>query len=194
MRVAVRLVACVLAAVVASGLAGGGSSAQELNVPISVQVDLLGRILYYERGLQNRPEDQLSVLVLVRARNNESLRAAGQLEAQLERAKTLGGKKLSYRRVSFESAAQVRKAVLAERAYLLYLTPGLDDELGNVAAGLKGITVLTVSTLAGAVQGGTVLGFELVSSKSRIVVNLTRARAQNLDFSAQLLRIAQVIK
>ena len=37
-------------------------------------------------------------------------------------------------------------------------------------------------------------GNKLVSSKSRIAINLSRARAQNMDFSAQLLRIAQVVK
>lgn len=194
MRVAVRVLLVLLVCALAGSVAGRTTSAQELTVPISVQVELLARVLWYERSLQASREDRLGVLILVRARNNESLRAAAQLEAQLARAKLLGGKTLSYQRLMYETPEQVKKALLAQRGYLIYVTPGLEDVLGALAGSLKGTSVLTVSTQGGAVQQGTVLGFELVSSKSRIVVNLSRARAQNMDFSAQLLRIAQVIK
>ncbi len=168
-------------------------AAEEISVPIALQVELLGRLLWYERGLQRSQDKAVAVLVVVRAASKESARGAGQIEAQLARAKNLGGKTLSFRRVVYESPEQLKKAVLEQRSYLLYFAPGCEDVVAAVALALRGVRVLTVSSLAGDVSRGAVLGFELSSSKPGIALNLSRARGQHMDFSAQLLRIARVV-
>jgi hypothetical protein len=167
--------------------------AEEISVPISLQVELLDRLLRYERGLQRSAERTLNVLIVTRTQDNESARAAAQVGAQLERAKTLAGKAVAFTRVSYESAAQIKKLTLERRAYLVYLAPGLEEVVGALAAELRGQRVLTVSCVAGDVARGAVLAFELSSAKPRIALNLRRARDQKLDFDAQLLRIARVI-
>jgi hypothetical protein len=167
--------------------------AEEISVPISLQVELLGRLLWYERGLQRSTERTLNALIVTRTQDNESARAAAQVAAQLERAKTLAGKAVAFTRVTYESPAQIKRLTLERRAYLVYLAPGLEEVVGALAAELRGQTVLTVSCVASDVTRGAVLTFELSSAKPRIALNLRRARDQKLDFDAQLLRIARVI-
>jgi hypothetical protein len=169
------------------------AGAEEISVPIPLQVELLGRLLWYERGLQRSPERSLNVLVVTRTQDNESARAAAQLSAQLERAKTLAGKTVAFSRVAYESPVQIKRVALERRAYLIYLAPGLEDAMGALASELRGQNVLTVSCVAGDVARGAVLTFELASAKPRIALNLRRARDQKLDFDAQLLRIARVV-
>jgi hypothetical protein len=178
----------------ALAVATRATAAEAISVPIALQIELLNRLLHYERGLQRGSDEVLSVLVLVRARNNESVRAAGQIEAQLAREKSLGGKKLAYDRLLYETPEQLKRALVQRKVYLLYLAPGFEDVLPAIATTLRGVRVLTVSTSGADVARGAVLGFELVSSKPRIALNLPRARDQHMDFSAQLLRIARVIK
>lgn len=167
--------------------------AEEISVPVSLQVELLDRLLWYERGLQGSAERTLNVLIVTRTQHKESARAAAQLGAQLERAKTLAGKTIVFTRVTYESPAQIKKLTLERRAYLVYLAPGLEEVIGALAAELRGQSVLTVSCVASDVTRGAVLTFELSSAKPRIALNLRRARDQKLDFDAQLLRIARVI-
>jgi len=169
------------------------ADAEEISVPIPLQVELLNRLLWYERGLQRSTDRTLNVLIVTRNQHTESARAAAQLGAQLERARSLAGKTVSFTRVAYESAAQIKKVARERRAYLVYLAPGLEDAISALAAELRGEKVLTVSCVAGDVTRGAVLTFELASAKPRIAVNLRRARDQNLDFEAQLLRIARVI-
>jgi hypothetical protein len=169
------------------------ADAEAISVPISLQVELLDRLLWYERGLQRRTERTLNALIVTRTQDNESARAAAQVAAQLERVKTLAGKAVAFTRVTYESPAQIKKLTLERHAYLVYLAPGLEEVLGALAAELRGQTVLTVSCVAGDVARGAVLTFELSSAKPRIALNLGRARDQKLDFDAQLLRIARVI-
>lgn len=170
-----------------------GAGAEEISVPIPLQVELLDRLLWYERGLQRSAAKELGILIVTRTNNKESARAAAQLGAQLERAKTLAGKSLVFTRVGYESAAQIKKLTIDRRTYLVYLAPGLEDAIGPLASALRGQTVLTVSCVASDVARGAVLGFELASAKPRIALSLARSRDQNLDFAAQLLRVARVV-
>lgn len=174
------------------GMAGGGASAQELAVPIALQMQLLDHLLWYERGFA-RERDQPAHLVIVTKRDStQSARAAGQVRALLAKMRTLGGRVVTSQGIEYGSAEQVAAEVVASHASLAYLAPGLESVVGELADALRGRAMLTVAADAKDVARGAVLGFELASSKPRIVVNLTRARAQKLEFSAQLLRIARV--
>jgi hypothetical protein len=192
-RVLRRAAARLLTLVVFAALGARGGHAQEIAVPIALQIELLGRVLWYERSLQRRPESALTGVILTRPNDLASTRTAGQLEAHLARAKTLGGKDITFRRIAYQSVAQTKAALIRQGSYLVYLTPGLEQVVAPLAAALEGIPILTVSPVGADVARGAVLGFELSSSKPRIALNLGRARAQKLDFSAQFLRIARVI-
>jgi hypothetical protein len=188
-----RVVAAVLSLLVLISISAHAGYAQETTVPIALQVELLDRVLWYERSLQRRPEPRLTGVILTRPDDLGSTRTAGQLEAQLARAKTLGGKEITFQRMAHQSVAQTKAALIRQGSYLVYLTPGLEQVVAPLAAALEGIPILTVSPVGSDVARGAVLGFELSSSKPRIALNLGRARAQKLDFSAQFLRIARVI-
>lgn len=180
--------------VLASASAPPRARSDEVSVPIALQVELLDRLLWYERSLQKSPDAPVTVLVLVRDGNKESARTAAQLEAQLARVKSLGGRRFSRRTVVFATAEQLQQTVRTQTPYLLYLAQGFEDLVGPIAKALQGTRALTVSAVGTDVGRGAVLSFELSSSKPRIVLDLRRARAQQMDFSAQLLRIARVIQ
>jgi hypothetical protein len=167
--------------------------AQESGVPIALQVELLGRVLWYERGLQKSPDKELRAVIVERAADAASKLAAAQLIAQLERVKQLGGKRVAARRVVFDSAEQIGRVVQEQRAYLACLTPGLGKVAAELARVFAARGVFSVSTQGADTARGIVLGFELESGKPRILLNLTQARAQKLDFNAQLLRVVQVV-
>jgi hypothetical protein len=76
----------------------------------------------------------------------------------------------------------------------VYVTPGLADDVDAIAEGLTGVDVLTVSAVALHVAKGIVLGFELVSGKVKLDVNLAQARRQSVAFSAELLQFARVVE
>jgi hypothetical protein len=167
--------------------------AEDTGVPIALQVELLSRLLWYERGLQHSLQKELRAVIIEKARDPASGLAAAQLAAQLEQAKALGGKRVIQRRVIFESPEQVGRVVQEQRPYLAYLTPGLAPVAAELSRVLAAHGVLSVSTQGADTGRGVVLGFELESGKPRILLNLVQARAQKLDFSAQLLRVVRVV-
>jgi hypothetical protein len=178
------------AVVMTAGLARG----DEVTVPATLQVQLLGRVVRYERSFAARPTEPAHVLIVVRARSPESLRIASQITSALSQSPQLGGRNVTVGRVDFVSAAALRAEVERSHATIAYLTAGLAGEIEGIAAALSGLSVMTVSAVGGDVDHGAVLGFELASSRPQIAVNLGTASDQGLQFSAQLLRLARVVR
>jgi hypothetical protein len=169
------------------------AAADEVSVPIELQVDLLERIVRYERTFAAEATP-VHVVVVSRASSPESLRVTGQLVAGLRRAGSLGGRPVDAGTLSYTTAAALRAEVGASHARIVYLAAGLGDEIGHITTALSGAGVITVSAVGADVDRGAVVGFELVSARPRIVVNLTRARAEQLQFNAQFLRLARVVE
>lgn len=76
---------------------------------------------------------------------------------------------------------------------MIVLTAGLENDAGDIANACAGQDVLTVGTTGLLVERGASVGIEIRSGKPKIVVNLPRARAQNVAFRAELLNLARIV-
>lgn len=166
----------------------------ETSVPLDLQVELLWKVVRFERGFVERGRDVITLVLVVRPGSPESARAAARLAKLLERSGEVARKPVNVVLHSYASAAQLKAEVLAASAQLVYLTPGLDSEIPAIAGALSGVPVIIVSTDGDQVELGVVLAFALVSGRPRIALNLGQARRQGLDFNSDLFRLARVIR
>jgi hypothetical protein len=167
--------------------------ADELTVPIALQVSLLDRVVRFERSYAGRSDTPALVVVVTKMDEAASVRAAALASAAIGQIGSLGARRASVATQTFSSPAALRSA--SREAAIVYLMPGFSrDDLQAIAATLADSNVLTVGASNGDAENGAALGFELGGSKPRIIVNLRQARAQRLDFSAQFLRLARVIQ
>ena len=167
--------------------------ADELSVPVELQVELLDRIVRYERTFASE-STPVRVLVVSRANSPESVRVSAQLIARLRHTGRLGGRPTTSQATRFAGASALAAEVRASTARIVYLAPGLGGDASAIAAALAGLGVITVSSVGADVDRGVVLGFELVSARPRVAVHLGAARAQHLQFNAQFLRLARVVR
>jgi hypothetical protein len=181
-------------AYLAALLSVAGASRAETTVPIDLQVDLMQRVLRFERGLAGRAGAQVNLAVVARSGNAGSEKVAGQLSKALEKVTEIAGKPVKLSTLSFTNAGALKQAVASKGLHLLYLAPGFENDLQAIAAALDGVAVITLTTDGDQVDAGAVLGFELVSAKPRIALNLGQAKRQTLDFSSDLFRLARVLK
>lgn len=77
---------------------------------------------------------------------------------------------------------------------VVYLTVGLEADMPRIAAALVNGDVLTVGTSARLAEHGAVVGFALEEARPRLVLNLRQAKAQNVDFKAEVLTLARLIE
>ncbi len=174
-------------------LAAVGAGADEVTVPVNLQVELLGRIVRYERTFAAEATP-IALLVVSRTNAPECVRVSSQLTAELRRAGRIGGRVITVSAAAYTTPAALRAQVGSSHARLVYLGAGLGRDVPAIATALGGAGVITVAAVGADVDRGAVVGFELVSSRPRIVVNLAAARAQRLQFNAQFLRLARIVQ
>lgn len=189
----IRRIGWILFLYIALGALGASTARAETTVPLDLQVELLKRVVRFERGLLGRAGEKVKIAVIV-AGNPKSATVAGNLSQALRGMTQIGDKTVALSSIKYTSPAALIASIKAEGINIAYLPPGLEADLPAIVAALAGVPVITVSTDGDQVDRGAVLGFELVSAHPKLALNLGQARKQGLDFNSELFRLARVVK
>jgi hypothetical protein len=175
-------------------LTGLGHADEAVAVPVPLQMELLLKVASYDKNLGARAPDLVRVLLLAKPSSSSGNHVA-QLASRLLTGKALAGRAVEVSTQPFSDAAALAQRVKEQRVAIVYLAPGFDpSELQAIAKALNGLSVLSVGALSRFVQSGTVLGFDLISGKPKLLIHQKRARDQGVDFSSQVLKLAKVIE
>ena len=182
-----------LAAFAWTVLAWQTASAQEIGVPARLQIDLLNKVVTYDRNFVAHAAHPLGVIVVIKAGDADSERVGAQLMGELRGRSSLG--KLAHRAtlVRYANPKALADLCRTNRASILYLSSGFGSQVSAIADALRGLPVLSVAASDDDVKRGIVLGFGVRSGKPKLLIHLGRARSQGVDFRADLLRIAEVV-
>jgi hypothetical protein len=170
----------------------GRSRAQAVSVPVELQATLMSRVAAYDRSFRARAGGAARVLILVKPKSAESVKVGNAMAAELE-PKRIAGLPVSASLFTLTTPGAVADACRAERIAIVYLTPGLGDEVRAIGRALAGVDVLSVASVPSYVGGGAVLGFDAASGKPQMLVDLARASAQNVKLTPDVLRLMKVI-
>jgi hypothetical protein len=169
--------------------------AEEAAVPISLQVELLLKVAAYDKNLTQRGAARVGLLVLVKQGDPDSGRSAAQARLALSKVTDILGLPLDSTSAVHGDAAALAKQLRAANVAILYLMPGFSEsELAAIAEACSGVSVLSAGALARYVERGSVLAFDLVGGKPKLLVNLTRAKKQQVELSSSVLKLMRVIE
>ncbi len=160
--------------------------------PPALQASLLARVAGYDRNFATRAIDRAKVLLLAKAGDAESQAVVRDLKGALASLPTIGGLPHDEEVADFVDAEGVAQACSSHRISVVYLGPGLGGAIPAVRAALTSLDVLSVGALPEYVPLGIVLAFGILSGKSKCLVHLGQARAQNVKFASRLLRLATI--
>lgn len=167
---------------------------EDVAVPVPLQIELLLKVAGYDKNLAARAPSVVRVLVLTKGGNAQSTRV-GQAAARALEGKTAGSRPVEVSTQAFTGGAALASRVKEAKLAIIYVTPGFDaSEMDGIAKSLAGVSVLSAGALTRFIEGGVVLGFELVSGKPKLLVHLRRARDQSVELSSQVLKIVRVIE
>jgi len=171
------------------------SQAEEAPVPIALQVELLLKVASYDKNLARRAAARLELAILVKNHDSDSGRSAAQARLALSKATDILGLPLNSSSVSYADAPALAQLVHTANIAILYLMPGFaSSELEAIGAALSGVSVLSVGALARYADRGTVLAFDLIGGKPKLLVHLARAKEQRVELSSSVLKLMRVIE
>jgi hypothetical protein len=182
------IVACVAMALGVSVVA----HAEEVPVPVALQAELLAKVAGYDKNLPARAGEKVHIALLEKSGNADSARVVAQMASALDPIGPIADLPHDQVVVRWAGAAALATLIHEKHVAIVFVSPGFSEEIGAIRAALDGIDVLTVSAVPDHVPRGIVLGFDLMSGKPKLLVNLTQARKQNVALKAQVLKMMRV--
>jgi hypothetical protein len=188
----VRALALVVAMLVATF--ARTTSAEDVAVPIALQAELLAKVAGYDRNLPARAGERVRVAILTKPDDADSQRATVQMRGALGAVERIGALPHEELVVPFGGRDALAAIVREQHISIVYVTPGLSADIDAIRAALDGQSVLSATALPSDVARGVVLGFDLVSGRTKLLVNLPQMRRQNVALPADILKLAKVIE
>jgi len=167
--------------------------ADDVAVPLPMQAKLLATVADYDKGFGDRAKGKVKI-VLLTSKSPESARAATQMQGVLKALPAIGGLPHEESVVRFESGAALANLCRTDGISIVFLMPGFGGEIADIKKSLDGVSTLSVASVGSYVEQGIVLGFDVISGKPKLLVNLTQSRAQKIAFKAELLKMVKVIE
>lgn len=168
------------------------SRADEVQVPAALRAQLLAKVAAYDRHFVERAGGQARVLLLVAPGDSASERAAIEMKRELGSIGEIAGLRHEEVIESYRDAGALRAKCENDRVSIVFLGPGFGPFVDAIRIGLENVDVLTVGAVADYVPKGIVLGFDLVSGKPKLLVHLSQARKQKVDFSSAVLKLMRI--
>jgi hypothetical protein len=170
------------------------SRAEEGDVPIALQAALMLKVAEYDRNLARRGGDSVNVLLVARTGDAGAELAVQQMLDALKGAAPVGEQPIRLSTAPYTTAAALAALCRARRASILYVGRGLEDQIPAIADALRGVDVLSVGAATSYAALGIVVGFDLVSGKPKLLINLKQARQQNVALQPAVLKLAKVLE
>jgi uncharacterized protein DUF4154 len=168
------------------------AKAADVSVPVGLQSTLIGKIAAFDRAFHAR-SGSLARLIVVHTDGGDSARIGRQMAKALDEMPDIAGLPKSVETRAWESPLALASTVRERATALVYLSLGLELEAAGIAAALAGLDVLTVGATRAIAEGGACVGLDLEEGKPKLYVNLRVARAQKVDFRAELLRLVKLV-
>lgn len=171
--------------------------AQEMDVPASVQVPLLFKILTFDRKLGIRASgNDIVIAVVFQTGFRASVIARDQVMEALKRLRdsTISGHPVHWVAVELDDAESLKRTLVRERVDVIYVTPLRGVELDDIITAARSRGVTTFTGVPQYVERGLAIGVGIARERPEIIINLLATRAEGSDFNSQLLRVSKVIQ
>lgn len=174
----------------------GRAFAQQMPVPVDVQVPVLLKVLAFDRRIADARGEKLVVGVLYQSGFRLSSTVKDRVMDALSRAGSSGpaNRPLNVVAVDADGKENLEKALTSLGVKVLYVTPLRAFDLPSLVAATRRSRTLTMTGVPEYVEAGLSVGLDLRQDRPRILVNLRAARAEGADLAAPLLVLATAVE
>lgn len=166
--------------------------AQEMEVPVAIQVPLFLKVMSFDRQLHARSAGALVIAFAYQGGFRASADAKDQAWRAASGIREIDGIAVTLVAIDLDKE-ELATALTRSKATLLYVSPVRGVDLNDLMAVTRANRVTTLTGVVRYVELGCAVGVRLRGDRPRIVVNLAGARLEGAEFTAELLRLADVL-
>ncbi len=170
--------------------------ASEIYVIPQSEAPVLLKVLTYDRVFARPEVGPVNIAVLFAAGDPQSAADRDTVVRALREAsgQAINGKPFTFLVSAYNSSEELLRLLTDEDIHVLYVTQGLDAQLGDITQAARHHAVLTMTTVPSFVTRGVSVGLIAQGERPRIMLNLPAIRAEGHDLSANFLRLCEVIR
>lgn len=174
----------------------GSLFAQDVTVPIEIQLPIFLKILTFDRNFRARNGDRLILGILYQKQFRTSVNVKESLVRELARLPeiTEDGFRVSYKVIDLGNESNLAETLDTNRINTLYVTPLAAADIGAIAAVSRTKKLTTLTGVPKYAELGLAVAIGFKKEKPCIIINVAAAKAEGANFSAQLLELAKVIQ
>lgn len=167
--------------------------AQDMEVPVTLQIPLFLKVMSFDRAFAARTGRSLVIAVVYQRGNRASMEARDDaLRAIASTPRSADGVERHGIAVDLDSEPLTAR-LIRESADIVYITPLRSVDIRTIVTAAEAAGASTWTGVASHMAQGVSVGVRLVGDRPRIVINLDASRRQQIDFSSELLKLAEVI-
>lgn len=189
-----RIVALAVSIVLLALSVSSDSWADAGRVPMQLQAQLTGRLGSFDRNFPARAGGVARVLVLHKSGGAESEASATSFAKAIADIHTVGGITATVEEAAYVDGPKLADRCRAQKIAVVYFAVGLEGEMARASGALVGVDILTIGATASYATNGAVVAFDLEEARPKLVLNLKSARAQNVSFKSELLKLARIVE
>lgn len=170
--------------------------AQELDVPMELQLRLFAKVLSFDRNLNERFKENINVAVLYQEKLRQSVLAKEQTKAFFDHNSwsEWDSTQATIHYIDVSDSGDVEEKLQANNIKIVLLLPVRNYDVARLAAVCRSIGATSLTPAPDYLKMGLSLSITLKSNKPSILLNLSAAKAEGADFSANLLNIATIVE
>lgn len=186
---AVRLISlCVL--LLSCTLGPRDVAAQEMELPVSIQVPLFLKVISFDRLRNKLPDTSLVVGVAYQSGFRSSATTRDEVDAAL---KVAADRRIRVVMIDLDRD-DLGEVLRHQRITILYVAPLRGYSIASIAAAGANAHTITITGVPQYVEQGLAVGARLQGQRPKLMVNLPASRRCGANFTAELLKLAQVIE
>lgn len=185
-----RITLCALLMIVLAAIAPHRLSAQEMDLPVSIQVPLFLKVMTFDR--QRNLQNETSLVVGIAYQSG--FRASATTRTEVERH-LRNSTERKVRVVLIDLDRDKLSDIMSQQhVTVLYVAPLRAFSIADIASAATAAHVTTITGVPTYVQQGLSVGARLQSERPKLLVNITASRKCGADFTSELLKLAEVIE
>lgn len=171
-------------------------ASQQMPLPMKYQYQVLVKVLAYE-GRLNSPDIKSINIGILYSNDKKSLDAKKDFWDTYNAVpvKALGQKAINVVEIKYTNLAQLENEIKTNKINVIYITPGMDPFLQELKSFASNQNLVTVTGVPEYVNNNFIMvGLSVKNKKPQIMVNLDLVKASGAKFSANFLRLCDVIR
>lgn len=169
--------------------------AQEMAVPVNLQLSLFLKILTYERNLKKHVGDEIVMGIVYQNKFRKSRQTKNELMDVIDKSPSQQVDGIPIRFVPVDiDATDITNAISKHSLELLYFAPLRAVKIRSILEACSEKKVISLTGVPDYVKSGVAVGIGLRDASPKILINLKSAKQEGADFDSQLLNLSKVYK